>query len=242
VNEWLDWILSAVQSVDPLLRSVIAGLAILAETSLFVGLIIPGDTVVLVASSGVQTGDVFGFLSLLGFVLLGSLIGESLGFWLGRLFGERIRASRLGKRIGESNWKMADSFIDARGGLAVAISRFLPVLHSLVPVTAGMSRMAYRKFISWTFGACLVWSTAYVGVGAIAHNAYEQFAGKLKWAGVIFVAIIVVFVIVAHFGKQRLEAKAAAMIAQAEAEAPKLDSTQERSAEMPVTPPTASEL
>ena len=242
MNSWLDWILNAVQSVDPLLRAVLAGLAILAETSLFVGLIMPGDTVVLVASSGIEPGDVAGFFILLGFVLVGSLIGESLGFWIGRLFGERIRASKLGKRIGEKNWQMADTFIDARGGLAVAISRFLPVLHSLVPVTAGMSRMSYRRFIRWTFAACLIWASAYVGVGALAHSAYQQLSGQLKWAGLVFVAIIIIFVILAHFGKQRLEAKAAAMIAQAEEKVPKLDSTEERSAELPATPPGSGEL
>jgi len=242
VNALLDWLLNTVQSVDPLLRAVLAGFAIMCETSLFVGLIVPGDTVVLVASTGVQTGDVLGFLLLLGFVLIGSLIGESLGFLLGRLFGERIRASRLGQRIGESNWKMADTFIDTRGGMAVAISRFLPVLHSLVPVTAGMSRMSYRRFITWTLGACAVWASAYVGVGALAHSAYDQLAGQLKWAGLVFVAIIIAFVIVAHFAKQRLEAKAAAMIAEAQEDVPPVDSTSEDSPELPAAIPAQDEL
>lgn len=242
MNQLLDWLLNTVQSVDPLLRAVLAGLAILAETSLFVGLIMPGDTVVLVASTGVQPGDIAGFFILLGFVLVGSLIGETLGFFIGRLFGDRIRASKLGQRIGEKNWQMADSFIDSRGGLAVAISRFLPILHSLVPVTAGMSRMSYRKFISWTFAACFVWASAYVSVGALAHSAYDQLAGKLKWAGVVFVAIIVIFVILASFAKKRLEAKAAKMIAQAEEAAPKKDSTIDTSAELPVEVPNRDQL
>ena len=242
VNEFLDWLLNTVQSVDPLLRAILAGAAIMGETSLFIGLVIPGDTVVLVASTGVQPGDFAGFAVLLGFVLLGSLIGESLGFLLGRLFGERIRASKLGQRIGEKNWQMADSFIENRGGLAVAISRFLPILHSLVPVTAGMSRMSYRKFITWTFGACLIWESAYVGIGALAHGAYDQLAGKMKWAGVVFVAIILIFVILAHFGKQRLEAQAAKMIADSEAAAPTIDSTIDTSAELPVDLPKEDSL
>lgn len=242
MNSLLDWLLNTVQSVDPLLRAALAGLAILCETSLFVGLIVPGDTVVLVASTGVQPGDVLGFLLLLGCVLVGSLIGESLGFLLGRLFGERIRASRLGQRIGESNWKMADTFIDTRGGMAVAISRFLPVLHSLVPVTAGMSRMSYRRFITWTLGACAIWASAYVGVGALAHSAYDQLAGQLKWAGLVFVAIIIAFVIVAHFAKQHLEAKAAAMIAEAQEAVPPIDTTSEVSPELPAAIPAQDEL
>ena len=210
MNQVLDWLLTNVQSVDPILRNLLAGLAIMLETSLFVGLVIPGDTVVLVASTGVQ--DIGDFFLLLGFVLLGSLIGESVGFWIGRLFGPRIRASKLGQRIGELNWKMADAFIEARGGLAVAISRFLPVLHSLVPVVAGATTMRYRVFIRWTIAACAVWASAYVSVGYLAHTSYDQIGTNLKYGGLIFVAIILVFVTIIHFAKKRLEKTAINMV------------------------------
>jgi len=215
VNDILNWFLQSVQSVSPLLRDLIAGLAIMAETSLFIGLIIPGDTVVLVASSGVT--DIPDFFYLLGAVLLGSLIGESLGFLLGRLFGKKIRYSKIGQRLGERNWQLADRFVSRRGGIAVAISRFLPMLHSLVPVVAGMTKMPYRTFISWTVGACAVWASAYVGIGYLAHSAYDQIAGNLKWGGLAFVGIILIFMIIVHFGKQKLEIAAEKLADQPEA-------------------------
>jgi membrane-associated protein len=72
--------------------------------------------------------------------------------------------------------------------------------------------MRYREFIFWTFGACTLWASAYVGVGYLARTTYEQIAGTLKWGGFAFVAIIVIFMIVVHFGKQRLEIAAEKMI------------------------------
>lgn len=210
MNEILDWLLTTVQSVDPATRNILAGLAIMLETSLFVGLVMPGDTVVLVASTGVT--ELSDFFWLLGCVLLGSLLGESFGFWIGRLFGERIRASKLGQKIGEKNWRMADAFIESRGGLAVAISRFLPVLHSLVPVVSGATKMRYRVFIRWTFAACAVWASAYVGVGYLAKSSYEQIGSSLKFGGLIFVAIILIFVTIVHFAKKRLEKTAVKMV------------------------------
>jgi membrane-associated protein len=211
MNAFLDWLINHMQSIDAILRSSLAGIAILAETSLFVGLIVPGDTVVLVASTGIHNFAEFWLL--LGLVLLGSMIGESLGFLLGRFFGERIRASKLGKRLGESNWALADHFVHRRGGLAVAISRFLPVLHSLVPVVSGMTRMRYRVFISWTVAACAIWAGIYVSVGYIAKASYIQLASNLKWGGVIFAVIFLLFVIAIHFAKKRLE-KAAEKLAE----------------------------
>ena len=209
MNDILNWLIETVQSVSPLLRNLLAGFAIMLETSLFVGLIIPGDTVVLVASTGVV--DILDFFFLLGAVLFGSLLGETLGFFLGRFFGPRIRSSKLGKRLGEKNWGLADRFVERRGGIAVAISRFLPVLHSLVPVVAGMTSMRYRVFISWTVAACAVWASAYVSIGYLARSAYEQIAGQLKWGGLAFVGIILIFMIIVHFGKQKLEIAAEKM-------------------------------
>lgn len=216
MNEILDWLLNTVQSVEPTLRNLLAGLAIMLETSLFVGLVMPGDTVVLVASTGVT--NLADFFWLLGAVLLGSLIGESIGFGIGRLFGERIRRSKFGQKIGEKNWQLADNFIEARGGIAVAISRFLPVLHSLVPVVAGATKMRYRVFIRWTFAACAVWASLYVGVGYLAKESYEQIGGTLKFGAVAFIAIILIFMTLVHFAKKRLEKTAVKMVEDDKAE------------------------
>jgi membrane protein DedA with SNARE-associated domain len=188
MNEFLSWVLDLVQGVDPVVRTALAGLAILLETSVLVGLVVPGDTVVIVASTGVESPAQF--VSLIVVVIIGALIGESIGFALGRYFGPRIRDSRLGRRIGTRHWQQAENYLDRRGGIAVFISRFLPVLHSLIPLTVGMSSMSYRKFISWTVPACVIWAITYVSVGSAAAGTYRELADQLHYAGYLFVGII----------------------------------------------------
>ena len=53
MNEFLTWLLDAVQSVDPVLRTLLAGVAIMLETSVLVGLFVPGDTIVIIAGTAV---------------------------------------------------------------------------------------------------------------------------------------------------------------------------------------------
>jgi membrane-associated protein len=202
VNEFLSWILDLVQGVDPVLRTAMAGFAILLETSVLVGLVVPGDTVVIVASTGVD-GPVQ-FVSLIVVVVVGALIGESIGFALGRYFGPRIRESRLGRRIGTRHWQRAENYLDRRGGIAVFISRFLPVLHSLIPLTVGMSTMSYRKFISWTVPACVIWAITYVSVGSAAAGTYRELADRLHYAGYLFVGIIAGFLLLIFVTKKLL--------------------------------------
>jgi membrane-associated protein len=193
VNEALNWILSVVHQVDPVLRILLATIGIFCETSILIGLIVPGDTIVIVAATA--TTNWVEYLSLLIAVVIGALGGESVGFALGHYFGPKIRASKLGRWIGEKHWVRAENYLDRRGGIAVFISRFLPVLHSLIPITVGMSNMRYRKFMAWTAPACLVWSLAYVSIGWAAADSYHRLSDRLHFAGYVFVAIVVVFLL-----------------------------------------------
>jgi membrane-associated protein len=202
-NGFLLGILDLVRSVDPVARTLLAGTGIFLETSLLVGLVVPGDTIVLVAATAVDSPAEY--IGLLVAVVVGALCGESLGFVLGRWFGPKIRHSRLGSRIGEKNWQRAANYVDRRGGIAVFVSRFLPVLHSLVPVTVGMSNMAYRRFLAWTAPACVLWATAYVTFGSLAAVSYRQVASTLHFAGYIFVGVLVLFAIAVLVGKKLLE-------------------------------------
>ena len=202
MNEILTWILDVVQSVDPVLRTLLAGVGVMLETSILIGLVVPGDTIAIVAATAVENPVQFVFLIVS--VIVGALVGESIGFALGRYFGPRIRASRLGRRVGEHNWQRAETYLDRRGGLAIFVSRFLPVLHSLIPLTVGMSTMRYRRFMTWTIPACVIWAVAYVSVGTLAADSYRQMADRLHYAGYIFVGIIVAFAIAMFVAKKVL--------------------------------------
>jgi membrane protein DedA with SNARE-associated domain len=204
---WIDtaltWVLDLVGSVDPVARILLSGLGILLETSILIGLIVPGDTIVVVSSTAIDgPGQYIGMLTA---VIVGALCGESIGFALGRFFGPKIRDSRLGRRIGVRNWHRAENYVDRRGGIAVFVSRFLPVLHSLVPVTVGMSTMSYRRFISWTAPACAIWATAYVTVGWVVAGSFRALQDQLHFAGYLFVAAFLVFAGAVFLVKKLLE-------------------------------------
>lgn len=202
VNDILDWLLNTVESVDPLLRTVLAGIGIMLETSILIGLVVPGDTIVIVASTAVSTP--LEYWAMVAAVVAGALTGESIGFALGRWFGPHIRRSWLGRKIGESNWQRAERYLARRGGIAVFVSRFLPVLHSLIPLTVGMSAMRYRTFMRWTVPACIIWAFAYVTVGSVAAGSYRELSDQLHFAGYVFVGIIVLFLLLVLLGKKLL--------------------------------------
>lgn len=200
MNDFVPWVIDFMRSVDPVARTLIAGLAVMLETSILIGLVFPGDTVVLIASIGVTSPAQA--VAMVAAVVVGALIGESIGFVLGRWVGPHIRASWVGRRVGEENWVRAERYLARRGGIAIFLSRFLPVLHSLVPLTVGMSHYSYRRFLAWTAPACLLWATAYVSISSLAAGSFDELGDKVHFAGYIFVGIIVVFLLLVLLGKK----------------------------------------
>ena len=202
MNDILSAILDFVEGVPPTLRILLAGLAVMLETTVMLGLIVPGDTIVLVSSTGVTTTLQF-FLMVLT-IVSGALIGESIGFSLGRFFGPKLRKSWLGQKVGDERWHKADRFVKRRGGIAVFISRFLPVFHSVVPLTAGMTAMRYRTFMAWTTPACILWAFLYTSIGSGAAGAYRELKTTFDYAGWIFVGMIVVGILLIAIAKKLL--------------------------------------
>lgn len=202
MDDLLLWLFDVIQSIDPVTRTLIAGVAVMLETSILIGLIVPGDTIVIIASMGVTS--VWEAIAMVIAVVIGALIGESIGFWLGRWLGPRIRRSWIGQRVGEKNWVRAENYLARRGGIAIFLSRFLPVLHSLVPLTVGMSHYSYRRFLAWTAPACLLWATAYVSITSLAAGGFRELVDRVHFAGYIFVGIIAVFLLLIFLGKRLL--------------------------------------
>ncbi|TQS25865.1 DedA family protein [Microbispora sp. KK1-11] len=185
----LDWL----ESQSDAVVGLVAGLFMVAETSLFVGLLVPGDGVVLLA--GATVTSMAEFPPLVAVVMLGALIGESGGYLLGSRYGRRVRYSRAGRRLGERNWIRAEELVLGRGGgWALAGSRFVPLMHSLVPVLAGTLRMPYRRFLFWESVAAVAWSTSYLAVGAVVGQTLRR-QGHLIGYGISALILIATYVI-----------------------------------------------
>ena len=156
----------------------------------------------LVAATGVASNAEYVWLIVS--IIVGALIGETIGYFLGKTFGPAIQHSKLGQFVGHKNWVAAEKFLDHRGGWAVFVSRFLPVLHSLVPLTAGIIGMDYRRFIAWTAPACTLWSILYVTVGHSVALSFDKLSESVHFAGYIFVGVILLFIAIMTLVKKAL--------------------------------------
>ncbi|MEV7891178.1 DedA family protein [Streptomyces sp. NPDC002817] len=156
------------------------------ETSAFIGLLLPGETVILVASAIAGRGDLNPVL-LAAFVVAGGMTGDSLGYALGHWYGRRpnarlVRRIRPGTRIGQ-----AHGFLTRHGGAAVVTGRFIGFVRTFLPFVAGASGMPYRRFFVFSTLASLTWGIGNVLLGYFAGAAATEF---LHSAGLIGMAVL----------------------------------------------------
>ncbi len=158
-----------------------------AETALFVGFVIPGEVAVILGGVLASRTHV-PLAGVLAASVLGPILGDSIGYHIGRRYGENVSHRRIKKR-----WARAQNWIKTKGAPAVFVGRFVAFLRSFIPAAAGVARMPYRKFLPWNVAGGVLWGT---GSALLGYFGGQQFETIVHWAGrvgiILFVAVLVV--------------------------------------------------
>lgn len=147
--------------------------AVLTESVLLVGAFIPTLTLLLSAGALARTGPL-DLPLVIAAAAAAVVAGDALAYRTGCLLGSRLRTGRLGRRIPAAAWRRATALMSARGGQAVLICRFLPVIRTLAPHIAGVTALPYRRIAPYSATAALLWAGAEAGAGYAAAASIER--------------------------------------------------------------------
>jgi membrane protein DedA with SNARE-associated domain len=198
---------------------LIAGGLAFAEAALLVGMVLPGETALLVA--GVFCNSKYGNLNLgimIAIAVVCAIGGDSVGYEFGKKFGPSLRRSRLGRWIGEHRWAAVDGFIHRHGGKAVLLGRLTALMRALMPSMAGMSGMRYRTFLLWNAVGGIIWAPGCVLLGYAFASALGVVGQTLTWAPLAILAVLIAIYVAIHFRKRARERAEAEAFAEANAE------------------------
>ncbi|UXM93640.1 DedA family protein [Paenarthrobacter sp. JL.01a] len=161
-------------SVSPALAYTLVALLVFAEDAFFLGFVIPGETAAVLGGVIASRGEVQ-LAWMVALVVLAAIIGDTVGYEVGRHAGTRLLESRALKRHREKLGKAQD-FLRRRGGAAVFLGRFVAFFRAVMPALAGTSRMHYPRFLAFNAAGGLVWGVGFVLLGYLAGNSYEVVA------------------------------------------------------------------
>jgi membrane protein DedA with SNARE-associated domain len=169
---------------------ITAGLAF-GEAAILLGMVLPGETALLVAGYFCHEG-VLNLPLMIVIAVVAAVLGDSVGYAFGEKFGPPLRGSRLGTWIGPHRWDRADAFLHRHGGKAVLLARCTALLRALVPSMSGMAKMPYRTFLPWNAAGGIIWGAGCVLLGYAFAASLHTVERYLTWGPLPILALIVI--------------------------------------------------
>jgi membrane-associated protein len=152
---------SLLQGLGPATLAVIAGMVFIESGVLFPFL--PGDS--LLFTAGLLHRELnIGLPVLIGVVTLAAVAGDQVGYMLGRQFGRRWFKDDA-RVLKTAHLDATEDFFRRHGGPAVVLARFVPLVRTFAPLTAGIGRYHYKSFTLWNIAGALAWASSVTLLG-----------------------------------------------------------------------------
>jgi membrane-associated protein len=185
---------------------------IFAETGLFIGFFLPGDSLLFITGmiiAGAKSNPIpfeSHPLNLVFWIILltiAGILGNIVGYWFGKKSGPLLFERKETWLFKRKHLEGAHAFYEKKGGIAIIVARFLPVVRTFAPIVAGVVRMSYKKFISFNIIGAVLWIASLTTLGfVLGENAWIK--EQLEW--IILGLILITTLPVAFkmfFGKKK---------------------------------------
>jgi len=166
---------------------------VFAETGLAVGFFLPGDSLLVVSGLFAAAGKLNIWLVLLAF-FLGSVIGDSTGYWTGRAMGKTLFNREDSFIFKPSRVEKAHAFFEKYGVKTVILARFVPIVRTFAPIVIGAAEMPYKTFLTFSIIGGLLWINSMVLAGYFLGGVIESALGIKLEDHIEKVVIVVVLI------------------------------------------------
>ena len=192
-HQLLDFVLHIDQHLTELVQTyhetvyLILALIIFCETGLVFTPFLPGDSLLFAAGAIAARPDTISIQLLLPLLFVAAVFGDSSNYWIGKLTGQQLVASKR-NLIKKEYLDKTHSFYQLHGGKTVVLARFMPILRTFAPFVAGLGAMDYRKFLSFSVIGNLLW----ISIFTLAGFAF----GNIPWVQKHFSTLILGIILI----------------------------------------------
>lgn len=181
---------------------------IFAETGLFVGFFLPGDSLLFVTGIAIANtmspfnSTAANLIYWMTLISIAGILGNFVGYWFGKKSGHLLMKRPDSWLFKKKHLVQAHDFYEKKGGAAILLARFLPIVRTFAPIVGGMAEMNYARFVKFNIIGCLAWVISMTMAGFLL--------GEVPWvkANLEKIVIIIIFVTTApvlfkmFFGKK----------------------------------------
>jgi membrane-associated protein len=155
----------------PVLAYLLVAGIIFAESGLFFGFFLPGDSLlVTVGAIAALPTSPFNIWVLCILLFVAAVLGDNVGYWFGKKTGPRIFSREDSRFFKQKYLRDAQKFYDQHGGKAIVLARFVPFVRTFAPIVAGAVEMDYRRFFGFNLLGGLLWAVGITLIGYFFGN------------------------------------------------------------------------
>lgn len=163
---------------------------VFAETGLFAGFFLPGDSLLFVAGIYCNelaaelftyNNDLINLLAISVLIIIAGIMGNAVGYWFGAVSGPYLFSRKDTFLFKKKHLFTAKEFYEKHGGGAIVFARFLPIIRTFAPIVAGIVKMDKHRFTFYNFIGSVAWVMTMLFSGHYLYRFFlNQFGFDLK--------------------------------------------------------------
>lgn len=166
---------------------------VFAESGLLVGFFLPGDTLLFGAGLAASQGEL-SLPWLIGATVIAAIIGDNVGYSIGRRTGSRIFSKKDGIIFKQEYLEKAESFYAKHGGKTIIIARFTPIVRTFAPVVAGASKMDRSRFFAFNIIGGILWGA---GMPVLGYYVGSKIPGLDHYIEYVIIGVVLLSLLLA---------------------------------------------
>lgn len=182
--------LHSVYDVEGLIRGggpLLVCIVVFIETGFFVGFFLPGDSLLVTAGVFAAAGTI-PLRWLLVPVMLCAIVGDQIGYWIGRAMGAKLYNREDSLLFRRSHLQRAHDFYEKYGGKTVILARFIPIIRTFCPPVAGASGMPYARYLAYDVCGGVIWVGSMILGGYFLGRSVPNIGARIHY---VIAAVVV---------------------------------------------------
>jgi membrane-associated protein len=180
---------------------------VFAETGLFIGFFLPGDSLLFTAGLLCSTGFIHMHPALLIFLIMfAAVTGNMVGYYFGKKVGPLLFRRKSGLLFRQEHLVLANDFYKRHGQKTIVLSRFLPIVRTFAPIIAGIVKLEYHKFVLYSIVGAIFWVNSLVLAGYFLGQYFPKTKEYLGYI-VIFLIFITTLPFAINWLRKKLRKK-----------------------------------
>jgi membrane-associated protein len=213
VFESIRHLLHSIYDVEGLIRSggpLLVCIIVFVETGLFVGFFLPGDSLLVTAGVFAAAGSI-PLRWLLLPVMLCAIVGDQVGYWIGRGAGVSLYKRKESFFFRRSHLQRAHAFYEKYGGKTVILARFVPIVRTFCPPVAGAAGMPYSRYVTYDIFGGILWVGSMILGGYLLGRSIPDVGKKIHYVIAVVVLVSLLPAVISIL-RERREAKNGAAV------------------------------